>query len=113
MRYIKIQANKNGSHANQTGGAIYENGWATLPEYIQLPDVFPFVDIVVKKGEVLKIIAQNNPMVEDFENLNDEDYEDFKAKIDFYFEKNHITQEEWEELLFALNNAIERNEIGG
>lgn len=44
--YVKIDKNRNGSHAFQIGGPM-ETGWAVVPEGMQLPSTFPFVDIEV------------------------------------------------------------------
>lgn len=45
--YIQIKANADGSHDYQIGGAL-ENGWAVVPSDMQIPDSFPYVDIVVE-----------------------------------------------------------------
>lgn len=42
--YIKIDANQDGSHAYQIGGNL-EDGWAVVPDGMELPDTFPFVEI--------------------------------------------------------------------
>ena len=45
--YIQINANTDGSHDYQIGGAL-ENGWAVVPSDMQIPDSFPYVDIIVE-----------------------------------------------------------------
>lgn len=44
--FIQIQKNPDGSHAFQIGGVL-ENGWAVVPENMELPDTFPYVNIEV------------------------------------------------------------------
>lgn len=44
--YIKIQKNSDGGHEYQDGGIMGE-GWAAIPEDMELPDTFPYVNIEV------------------------------------------------------------------
>lgn len=44
--YIKIQKNPDGGHEYQDGGIMGE-GWAAIPEDMELPSTFPYVDIEV------------------------------------------------------------------
>lgn len=44
--YIKIEKNLDGGHEYQDGGIMGE-GWAAIPEDMELPDTFPYVDIEV------------------------------------------------------------------
>lgn len=44
--FIQIEKNPDGSHAFQVGGVL-ENGWAAIPENMELPDTFPYVNIEV------------------------------------------------------------------
>lgn len=46
--FIKIDANPDGSHAFQAGGVMCE-GWAFVPENIELPLTFPFVELQVEE----------------------------------------------------------------
>lgn len=58
MRIIEIAPLENGAHRNQNGGAtVVPSGWAIIPENIALPDTFPFVDIEVESGIVVKMTA--------------------------------------------------------
>lgn len=107
MRYIKIEKNFNGSHSNQTGGLITDKNWVELSENIILPNVFPFVDIVFENGKVTQLLPQTI-QAEDFVDISAEDYEGWKAKIDFFFKKEQITEEEHDNLISALNEAIGR-----
>ena len=50
MRIIEIEALPNGAHSNQSIIHMLEEipeGWAVIPEDMELPDTFPFVNIVV------------------------------------------------------------------
>lgn len=46
--FIQIEKNADGSHAFQVGGFL-ENGWAFVPNEVELPTSFPYVDIEVKE----------------------------------------------------------------
>ena len=52
MRIIEIKALSNGAHRNQDGGLdVIPSGWAVIPDDMELPDTFPFVDIEAEKVE--------------------------------------------------------------
>ena len=63
-RYIKIQAETNGSHLNQTGGFIDNEEWAVIPDNIIIPSNFPFVNIVVENGVVISMTNGVLPSVD-------------------------------------------------
>lgn len=48
--FIEIEKKSDGSHVFQYGGQFNE-GYAIIPENIQIPDTFPFVSIEVKQVE--------------------------------------------------------------
>ena len=52
MKYIKITPNENGSHQNQFGGGFPGEGWAIIPEEMEMPSTFPFVNIEVEDSVV-------------------------------------------------------------
>ena len=55
MRIIKIEPFENGGHDNQTiyGKTIsVPDGWAVIPDEMEIPDTFPFVNIEVEDGVV-------------------------------------------------------------
>ena len=54
--YIKIEQNLDGSHAFQIGGNL-EQGWAVIPENIEMPDTFPYVNIEVNGDMVVSMMA--------------------------------------------------------
>lgn len=65
---IKIEQNKNGSHANQNPGpGITPEGWAWVPPGIEIPDTFPFVNIKVEDGVVTSMAAGIMPEPEPLE----------------------------------------------
>lgn len=52
MTIIQIKAKSNGAHANQTTVMPLPKipeGWAVVPEDMDIPDTFPFVDITAEK----------------------------------------------------------------
>lgn len=58
MRIIEIAALSNGAHRNQNGGiSAAPDGWAVIPDGMEIPDTFPFVDITVKDGIVTSMTA--------------------------------------------------------
>lgn len=59
MRIIEIEALENGAHRNQSTSrdiAVPE-GWAVIPDDMELPATFPFVDIAVEDGVVTSMTA--------------------------------------------------------
>lgn len=44
--FVCIEKNSDGSHAFQTGGNL-EDGWAVIPDGMEIPDTFPFVNFEV------------------------------------------------------------------
>ena len=58
MKIIRIQKNQNGSHDNVTGGSIFPPpGWAVVPDEMEIPETFPFVEIEVEGNVVTKMTA--------------------------------------------------------
>ena len=58
MRIIEIEVLDNGAHRNQNGTLSYvPKGWAVIPDTIEIPDTFPFVNIEVEDGVVIKMTA--------------------------------------------------------
>lgn len=55
MNIIEIKPLGNGAHRNQESDSIYvvPEGWAIIPEDIEIPDTFPFVNIETKNGFVI------------------------------------------------------------
>lgn len=63
MKIIEIAAMDNGAHRNQTtfGVIPVRNGWAVIPEGMNIPDTFPFVDIEVDGQIVISMTAGTVP----------------------------------------------------
>ena len=82
LRFIKIEPFDTGSHDNYTTNEDLEQleGRATIPDDMQIPDTFPFVDIVVKDGVVTKMTPKVMPEQEQFPVSN---IEQIRADIDY------------------------------
>ena len=55
MRIIEIEVLSKGGHKNQTiDGVLYNipQGWAVIPDDMEIPATFPFVNIEVENGIV-------------------------------------------------------------
>ena len=54
MRFIEIKADEYGAHSNQTIDIEMSvpEGWAIVPDDMELPSTFPFVNIEVEDGVV-------------------------------------------------------------
>ena len=78
MRIIEIQALDNGAHRNQeTTSTRVPDGWAVIPEGMDIPETYPFVDLVVKGGRVVSMTAGVVPEPEPTET------EQLRADVDF------------------------------
>lgn len=62
--FIQIEKNPDGSHAFQIGGVL-ENGWAAIPENMELPKTFPFVNIEVTEVTHPAVTTINSKIVDD------------------------------------------------
>lgn len=59
MTIVKIEQNSNGSHNNQTTSMPLPEipeGWAVIPEDMDIPSTFPFINIEVE-GQVVTAIS--------------------------------------------------------
>ena len=62
MKYIEIAALPNGAHRNQeTDAVLSPEGWAVIPEELEIPESFPFVDITAESGTVTSMTAREVP----------------------------------------------------
>lgn len=54
MKIIMIAPYENGAHENQEFSGLLEipEGWAVIPDNMEIPDTFPFVSIQVEGGVV-------------------------------------------------------------
>lgn len=66
MRLIEIEPLSNGGHRNQTITRLSSipEGWAVVPEDMEIPDTFPFVNIEVENGILTAMTAGVVPEVE-------------------------------------------------
>lgn len=62
--FVQIKKNMDGSHAFQYGG-ILSSGWAVVPENIEIPDTFPFVNIEVAEITHPAVTVMNSKIVDD------------------------------------------------
>ena len=65
MKIIEIQPLENGAHRNQMGGNVCPEGWAIIPESIEIPDTFPFVSIEVEDEIVTNMMSGIMPEPEE------------------------------------------------
>lgn len=64
MNIIEIKAKSNGAHANQTISLPLPEipkGWAIIPENMDIPAAYPFVNIEVSDGVVTSMTAGKVP----------------------------------------------------
>ena len=62
MQIIEISALPNGAHRNQTGDfRTIPEGWAVVPEEMEIPETFPFVNIETEDGVVTSMTAGTVP----------------------------------------------------
>ena len=70
MRIIEIEALENGAHRNQTNSTDMPipEGWAVIPDDMELPYSFPFVYVTVEGDRVISLapapIAPPDPIHE-------------------------------------------------
>lgn len=66
MIIIEIKALKNGAHRNQTvmRAVLPTDGWAVIPEDMEIPETFPFVNIDAADGVVTAMTAGTVPVPE-------------------------------------------------
>ena len=58
MQIIEIAALENGAHRNQTGTfRTIPEGWAVVPDGLEIPETFPFVTLEVENGVVTSMTA--------------------------------------------------------
>ena len=63
MKIIKIEPYENGAHANQTSSSKLPvpDGWAAIPDDMEIPASFPFVDIEASDGVVTSMTEREIP----------------------------------------------------
>ena len=63
MTIIEIKALENGAHRNQmvTGMMSPPDGWAVIPEDMEIPDTFPFMGVEATNGVVTALTPGTVP----------------------------------------------------
>lgn len=63
MTIIELTSLGNGAHRNQTisGGFPVPNGWAAIPEDMEIPETFPFVSVEATNGVVTALTPGTVP----------------------------------------------------
>lgn len=66
MVIIEIKALENGAHRNQTvmGSVPPPDGWAVIPEDMEISETFPFVNVEATNGVVTAMTAGTVPVPE-------------------------------------------------
>lgn len=62
MRLIEIKTLDNGAHNNQTINGIITlipDGWAIIPDNLEIPETFPFVNIIIDDNGIVTTIEAN------------------------------------------------------
>lgn len=79
---IKVEPFENGAHANQsTVPEVIPEGWAVVPDELDIPETFPFVNITVSGGVVSGMTAGVVPQVT--EDSVPSELEKLRADIDY------------------------------
>lgn len=81
---IRIEAYENGAHANQsiTPQTVPE-GWAEVPDWMEIPDTFPFVDVTAENGVVTSMTAGIVPEPEPEPADTPTELERLRADVDY------------------------------
>lgn len=63
MIIIELTPLENGAHRNQTtsGRLPVPDGWVAVPEWMEIPKTFPFVEIKAEDGVVVNMTAGTAP----------------------------------------------------
>lgn len=84
MRIIEIMPLSNGAHRNQeTTSTRVPDGWAVIPEGMEIPETFPFVDLVVEGNKVVSMTAGVVPDPEPEPEPEPTETEQLRADVDF------------------------------
>lgn len=84
MRIIEIMPLSNGAHRNQeTTSTRVPDGWAVIPEGMDIPETYPFVDLVVEGNKVVSMTAGVVPDPEPEPEPEPTETEQLRADVDF------------------------------
>lgn len=69
MRVVKINANNNGSHENTLlpDKSVVPKGWVEIPSNLDIPESFPFVDLVFENDKLIAMSSREVPHVDPIE----------------------------------------------
>lgn len=85
MKIIEIEPLSNGGHRNQSSDSmiVIPEGWAKIPEDMEFPNSFPFVDIEVEEQTVIKMNARKVPEPEPQPDPEPTAFEKFDAQLTY------------------------------
>lgn len=84
MKIIEIQGLSNGAHRNQeTTSTRVPDGWAVIPEGMDIPETYPFVGLVVEGQRVVSMTAGVVPEPEPEPEPEPTETEQLRADVDF------------------------------
>ena len=84
MRIIEIMPLSNGAHRNQeTTSTRVPDGWAVIPEGMEIPETFPVVDLVADGIKVVSMTAGVVPEPEPEPEPEPTETEQLRADVDF------------------------------
>lgn len=94
MKMLEIAALPNGAHRNQSFHGTLSDGWAIIPDDMELPESFPFVDVAAedvthyRTVEVVRDVTKTREIV----TVND-DGEEVKT-VEEYIEQEFDTEQQ-------------------
>lgn len=119
MQIIEIKAFSNGAHSNQTYHGILPEGYAYIPDDMELPESFPFVNITVENDTVTSMetnqeawnVVLDKLAAKKAKNLNKKyeqrvvelirqrytDSDEFKILREYLADKNEVTEKAFTE----------------
>ena len=95
MKIVEIAALPNGAHRNQTSTAdVLPDGWAIIPEDLDVPKSFPFVELVAEDVEYTRDVQREQEVAKTREVVTyDEDGKEV-VTMEEYTEMETVTVQE-------------------
>ena len=97
MKIIEIKALENGAHRNQSSDEIKNipNGWAVIPDSLEIPNSFHFVNIIANNGVVLSLKSDEAAynLAKEKEKREEEDFKNTKLVIQDDIDSMLVDQE--------------------
>lgn len=93
MKIIEIEPLDNGAHRNQNSSLTsIPEGWAVIPDIMEIPDTYPFVNIEVDGQTVTAMTAGTVPEPEiDLDAIKEEKVAGTKADLKTYLAEHPLT----------------------